>query len=502
MLNTLFELHQPDILDCLSNLSSDEVFTPPRVVNDMLDLLPKHVWLNPNTKFLDPSCKSGVFLREIAKRLMTGLTEEIPDEQRRRAHIFQNMLYGLAITELTGMISRRSLYYTKDASSDNAVTQLDDSSGNIFFSRGEHTYLNGKCKYCRLPEHSLDRGSHLENYAYSFIHSLTTEEIFNVKFDVIIGNPPYQLQDAGDSTGASPIYQLFVEQAKKLDPKYISMIIPSRWFAGGKGLDEFRANMLADKRLSHLVDYHDAWDCFPGVEIKGGVCYFLWNANHNGPCSVTPIVSGKVLPTMERDLNEFDVLIRHHEQVSVLKKVLDKNETSIESSISRQKPFGFRTNFKDFTAEPFPGCVKIFARDAIGYISRSLVEVNYDWIDKYKVIVSRSFNGGYKFPHQIINKPIVTEPGTICTETYIVLGLFDTKEEAENLAAYVRTKFFRFMVSIRKVSQDNPRDRFAYVPKLDFRHKWTDAILYEKYDVSKDEQSFIDSIVREINDES
>lgn len=499
-LSNIFQFHKPDILDCISHLSSDEVFTPPAIVNEMLDALPSHLWINPNIKFLDPSCKSGVFLREIAKRLMSGLASEIINEADRRAHIYKNMLYGISITSLTSLVSRRSLYYTKDASLETSVVEFDNPAGNIFYSRGNHVYERGKCKYCKLPENSLDRGDHLENYAYWFIHDISTE-VFNVKFDVIIGNPPYQLQDAGDSTGASPIYQLFVQQAKKLQPKYISMIIPSRWFAGGKGLDEFRREMLEDKRISHLVDYHDAADCFPGVEIKGGVCYFLWNANHNGACEITPVFSGKRMESAIRSLDEFDVLIRHHSQAAVLRKILNKKEESIESIISTQKPFGLRTNFTEYKEKQFKGSILLYARDAQGWISRNLITQNIQWIDKWKVLISRSFNGGYKFPHQIINKPIVAAPGSVCTETYIVIGVFDDEESAKNLAIYARTKFFRFAVSFRKVSQDNPKDRFKYVPKLDFSRKWTDKDLYKRYNITEEEQVFINTLVKGIENE-
>lgn len=491
--------YNPDILDCLANLSSDEVFTPPMVAEDMLNQLPKHLWLNPNTKFLDPCSKSGVFLREIAKRLMKGLKDEIPDEKKRRKHIFTNMLHGLAITELTALISRRTLYYSKDASSSISVSDFKDSSGNIYFMRGEHVYDKGKCKYCRLSKNAFERGDSFENYAYTFIHNQSVEEIFNVKFDVIIGNPPYQFQDAGDSTGAYPIYQIFVEQAKQLKPKYLSMIIPSRWFAGGKGLDQFRKDMLSDRRISHLVDYSDAADCFPGVEIKGGVCYFLWNSNYDGDCEVSSILpGGKKLEPEKRAIDKFDVLVRYNQQVKVLEKVLEKKEESLETMISKQKPFDFRTNFTDFEDRPFNGSIKIYARQAVGYISRSKVKKNQSWIDKYKVLLSRSYNGGYNFPHQIINKPVIAKRGSVCTETYIILGLFDKQQHAENLASFVRTKFFRFMVSMRKVSQDNPVDRFKFVPKIDFTVPWNDSTLYKRYNISIEEQSFVDTIVKEM----
>jgi site-specific DNA-methyltransferase (adenine-specific) len=345
MFKNIIGTHKPDILDCISNLSSDEVFTPPSVVNQVLDLLPQKVWENPKLKFLDPACKSGVFLREAAKRLMIGLEAEIEDEDVRRKHIFQNMLYGIPITELTGYIARRSVYYSKVANSKNSVVKLESEQGNIVYKRGIHNYVRGKCMDCGAPEGVLDRGEELENYAYQFIHK---NEVFKMKFDVIIGNPPYQLRDAGDSTGASPIYHLFVNQAKKLDPRYISMIIPSRWFAGGKGLDDFRDQMLKDKRISHLVDFHDAGDCFPGVEIKGGVCYFLWDQKYSGPCEVTPVLGGEKLKSAKRHIDSYDVFVRFNQSVEILQKVRLLRERVISEQISSRKPFSFPTNFKDY----------------------------------------------------------------------------------------------------------------------------------------------------------
>jgi site-specific DNA-methyltransferase (adenine-specific) len=495
MFKNIIGTHKPDILDCISNLSSDEVFTPPSVVNQVLDLLPQDVWANPKLKFLDPACKSGVFLREAAKRLMIGLEPVIEDEDVRRKHIFQNMLYGIPITELTGYIARRSVYYSKVANSKHSVVEFENEQGNIVYKRGSHNYVRGKCTECGAPEGVLDRGEQLENYAYQFIHK---NEVTKMKFDVIIGNPPYQLQDAGDSTGASPIYHLFVNQAKKLDPRYISMIIPSRWFAGGKGLDTFRSEMLKDKRISHLVDFHDAADCFPGVEIKGGVCYFLWDSKHNGPCEVTPVVGGERLIAAKRHIDTYDVFVRFNQSITILEKVRKKGERAFSERMSSQKPFGFRTNFTDFKDKAFKGAVQIYAFKAIGWVDRNLIAQNDNWVDKYKVIISRSYNGGYTYPHQITNKPIVCEKGSCCTETYIVCDVLETLEEANNLASYMKSKFFRFLVSIRKISQDNPKDRFDFVPLLDLKKSWTDKDLYARYDLTVDEIDFIEKMIREM----
>lgn len=356
--------YNPDVLSCLANLSSDEVFTPPKLANEMLDLLPKELWKDKNVKFLDPVSKSGIFLREITRRLIEGLKEEIPDLQERINHILNNQVFGIGITELTALLSRRSLYCSKSADGKYSIsTTFTNKKGNIFFESINHTWENGRCTYCGASQSEYERAEGKETHAYQFIHDKLHDRIKNMHFDVIIGNPPYQLSDGGAQASAIPIYNKFVEQAKKLNPRYLTMIIPSRWFSGGKGLDSFRDEMLKDKRIRVLHDYFDASECFPGVEIKGGVCYFLWKRDNEGLCRVYSHTEGKIISESERSLLEegSDVFIRRAEVISIFKKVAQKDEASFSKIVSTRKPFGLPTNFSNFKNKLFDNKVVTLA---------------------------------------------------------------------------------------------------------------------------------------------
>lgn len=499
----------PDILDCIANLSNDEVFTSPKLANEILDLLPPEVWKNKELTFLDPACKTGVFLREIAKRLLVGLADEIPDEDARREHIFQNMIFGVAITELTGMISRRTLYYTKNATKDESVVKLEKADGNIIYQNTRHFFKGDACSVCGASKEAYSRGDSAENHAYSFIHE-NIETLFKehftakgkpMKFDVIVGNPPYQLKDDGHGASASPLYHLFIEQAKKLNPKYMSFIVPSRWFAGGKGLDSFREEMLKDTRIKKLVDFPDASDCFPGVEIKGGVNYFLWDNSYSGPCEVVTHNKGLKPASLTRNLNEFDIFVRFNQAVSILNKVKAFKEPTMDTMVSSQKPFGFRTNFNDYTKTAQKDSIKLYARGEIGYVDREKILQNEQWIDKWKVLTARAAEGGGELPNKVMGIPVIAPKNSCCTETYLVCGVFDSEKNAKNLETYMKSKFLRFLVFLRKTTQDTSKDRFLFVPiqNLDVEAPVvTDEQLYKKYKLNKEEIAFIDSIVKEM----
>ncbi|MBZ5569911.1 MAG: Eco57I restriction-modification methylase domain-containing protein [Acidobacteriia bacterium] len=361
----------PDVLTCIANLSSDEVFTPPVFANRMLDTLADawaannggaDLWADSSVRFLDPFTKSGVFLREIASRLTKGLAAEITDLQKRVDHILTKQVFGIGTTYLTSLLARRSLYCSKHAHGPHSIAEgFSSDAGNIWFERTEHTWVQGRCKVCGASQKALDRGEGLETHAYAFIHAddinARVPQLFgdDMQFDVIIGNPPYQLADGGGAgTSAIPIYNLFVDQAKKLNPRLLTMVIPSRWFTGGKGLDEFRASMLADDHLRSINDYVIASDVFPGVALKGGVCYFLWDRDNRGPCRVTTHFKDDPPSASTRPLLEpgAEVFVRFNEGLSILKKVVAVEKGAPRSVllpagvrfdrlVSTRRPFGF-----------------------------------------------------------------------------------------------------------------------------------------------------------------
>lgn len=500
--NLLGGNYNPDVLECLANLSNDEVFTPPKVVNQMLDMLPPETWSNPNLKFLDPACKTGVFLREIAKRLIVGLEEQIPDLQRRLDHIFHNQLYGIAITELTALASRRSLYCSKYANGKYSVSKFDNPDGNIRFVPINHTWENGKCKYCGASASQYQRADDLETHAYEFIHTNNPEEIFGMKFDVIIGNPPYQLKSGGAQAQATPIYNRFVEQSKNLNPSKLCMITPSRWFTSGMGLDKFRSDMLDDRHFVCMHDFLDASNCFPGVEIKGGVNYFLWEKSYKGECQVTTHDENGKTSTMSRNLRygNSDVFIRYNEAISVLDKVRLFKENTFNTIVSSISPFGLPTSFGDFEEKkPNDEAIKIYAYRRSGYLkTNSVVKTNIKLMKSWKLYVPEAIGSGDSKTDWV--KPFIGEPNTVSTATYMCIGCSNDKNEIENILSYTQTKFFHFLLTLKKNTQHTPAKCYSFIPLQDFSKPWIDEELYKKYNLSEEEIKFIEENIAPMED--
>lgn len=506
----------PDVLTCIANLSNDEVFTPPEFAARMLDAVAAawaedhqgaNLWADPDVRFLDPFTKSGVFLREITKRLTGGLKDAIPDLQARVDHILTKQVFGIAITQLTSLLARRSLYCSKHANGEHSIAKsFDSDAGNVWFERVEHSWDGDRCAFCGASKKALDRGEGLETHAYAFIHAddikARMTEIFGgvMQFDVIIGNPPYQMDDGGHGASASPIYHKFVEQAKALEPRYLLMVIPSRWFGGGKGLGEFRATMLGDDRISKLVDYENAKDAFPGIDLAGGVCYFLWVRDSSGTCEVTNIAGDTPHAVAERSLHEFPTFVRHSAAVPIIRKILAKVEARMSEHVSSRKPFGIPTNVRPEKS----GDLILRWEKGEGPYPRNKVEVGTEMIGKWKVITSyvgydHAGNPGKDGRRRVLSKIDILPPGTICTETYLVVGAYKTKKEANNLIAYMKTRFFRFLVAQFMYSHHLTKTAYGFVPVLDANEEWTDEKLAKRYGLTKDEGAFIESKIRPFN---
>jgi Eco57I restriction-modification methylase len=517
----------PDVLTCIANLSNDEVFTPPEFANRMLDTLAEawanshggaSIWADPTVRFLDPCTKSGVFLREITSRLNKGLAEQMPDVKKRVEHILTKQVFGIAITNLTSLLARRSVYCSKFAKGKHSVVpSFKSDAGNIWFERTEHTWVDGKCEYCGAGQGTLDRGEELESHAYAFIHCVDIKsrmtELFgaNMQFDVIIGNPPYQLDDGGFGTSAAPIYHKFVEQAKQLNPRLLTMVIPSRWFAGGKGLDEFRESMLTDARLRTIHDYLTASDVFPGVGLKGGVCYFLWDRDNSGQCSVSTYYKERPPSTSTRQLLEpgLEVFIRFNEGLSILRKVVSVEMGSaksfllpeakrFEQLVSSRKPFGLETTFRGKSKQS-AGAVLVYQNGGAGYAERSEIPSGHHLIDAWKIYVGRAAPGtGNRdtYPHRIISTPFVGEPQSISSETYLCIGPFASKSESESVLTYLSCRLTRLLILLHKASQDTTRKVYTFVPIQSWKQPWTDEALYRKYGITAEEIAFIETLVR------
>lgn len=514
--------HTPDVLSCLSNLSNDEVFTPPDVVNQMLDLLPQELFTDPNTTFLDPACKTGVFLREIAKRLLVGLEDKIPDLQERIDHIFHKQLYGIAITELTSLLSRRSLYCSKYPNGPYSITKFDNPEGNIRFRRINHTWnKNGKCVYCGASKEQWNREDTLETYAYELIHTDNPERLFNMKFDVIISNPPYQMTfgiEGGNSSNAKSIYNLFIDKAAKLNPRYMCMITPSRWMTKtAQGIpDIWIESALHSNQFKIVHDFEDASECFPGISLTGGVNYFLWEKDYNGKCDYYFHKSSLEAPIYRYDYldsKNAGIVVRDPQAYSILEKI-EKCEGNFYNDINNNfsglvsaKHFFddskyLTSNWKGYKDKPDSNYnikyyLNVDRERTFRWISNSQLPKNKETKELWKVFIPAA-NGSNDI---VLGKPFVGEPGSVCSQTFLVIGYDSqkhnfTEEQCKNIITYIQTKFFRYLVSIKKKTQNGPRGVYQFVPVQDFTQHWTDEMLYEKYNLTEDEINLIENTIR------
>jgi len=535
----------PDVLNTIANLSSDEVFTPPEFANKMLDTLAEAwaathdgepIWAEPGVRFLDPTVKSGVFLREITKRLVDAQGNPPQGSNERKAlldRVLSEQVFGIGTTNLTALISRRSIYCSKDAMSEHSLAPSSTSpDGNIWFARTEHTWDKGtphrqvdpisaeelvvypSCSRCGVSRTTKVNGVErrfddpgLENHAYAFIHTddpaALIADLFgaSMHFDVIIGNPPYQMTGAGGGSNDAPIYQKFIERAKTLEPRYMSMVTPSRWMVGGRGLGPFRAEMLGDHRVRALVDYPSSVEAFPGVDVAGGISYFLWDNSYDGSAIVTT-VRGDASVTSERVLDEFDVFVRDSISAGILQKVIDGGAQSMTAIMAGDTPFGIATNFEGFRDAAEPGDVPLHynrkGKRLVGYVSRESITKNPHLIDTWKVLIPEAgfeHGGGDGRSMRVLSTPLITSSPSVCTQTYLFFSL-PSEAEAKSVESYVATRFFRFLVSLRKITQHASRDTYKWVPQQTWDRVWTDDALYETNGLTDEEIAHIESVIK------
>lgn len=519
-----------DILETITNVGNDEVFTPRKTCDMILNSLPEEVWHNPNYKWLNPATKNGIFEREIAIRLDHGLKDIIPDEETRKKHILQNMIFAIGQTKFTANVARRTLYYCSQANrkcdgikapdghyvNGYAIgngTWFDDEEGNIKTPKTEHVFeKDGKCKFCGIKRDSKYNSSdQREHYAYEFIHhgklalGRKLQDLFfkgdrNMKFDVIIGNPPYHLNDGGGTgESATPIYNYFVENAIFLNPRYVSMIIPAKWFSGGKGLGDFRKRMLNESHLSEIHDFSNFRDIFPSLGgLAGGACFFLWQRDYNGPCKIY----NDFLDTFTlRSLNEFDIFIRDNRAVEIVNKVVNfckaKGLSTMDNVVSNRLPFGIPTTYKYMDE----GDIPCYFTQKIGlkYVSKKDVKDDLHIINKFKFLAPKApIAGQTDFTKPVMffydGNTLIAKPGEIASESWLVLNSFDTALEAENFKNYVFSKIFRFLLLQTVVSQNLTKANYCFIPNFkDYKNRISDKELVDMFGLSDEEWKYINS---------
>ena len=435
------------------------------------------IFCDPDTKILEINSKSGVYPLWLACTLWKllghpGMSSD--EEWQLWKSVLKNNLYVVCKTRMAEKITRRVLVGYREDIPVNTV-----SFNNLIERIKDEKELEKLIQEIKNPA--------------TYNNSSATM----IDFKVIVGNPPYQLMDGGYNASATPIYNLFVNMARLISPSYLSMIMPAKWYTGGKNLDQFRKSMLTDRHIRQLMDYEDSKFVFPSVDIAGGVCYFLWDKSYDGLCSVINVRANSRILQSVRDLSQREAFIRHQEALAILNKVESFGEQGYSSRVSSQKPFGLRT----FVKPTDSGDIRLRYNAGEGPFHRSDVLSKTEWIDKWKVITNRNQNehagqadkDGKK---RILSTTEILPPGTICTETYIVIDTFDDEQSANNLLEYLKTKFCRFLISLVATTQSVSKESFRYVPVLDFSEHWSDEKLNKKYKLTDDEIDYIDSIIK------
>ena len=479
-------------------ISDSEITTPEKVADDMISLLPDECFSdlqNSDSRLLDIASKMGEFAVSIVKRcneigisvadikckVLSICTSSVAYEFTRKVY----EILGLDIECIAEQFNSYDMLNVKTVDENGSETDDVDYT-----------------KICGILSQKKEMCSITLDDEYAVI-----EEADRMKFNAVVGNPPYQESDGGAQASARPIYNQFVKLAQRINPLYVSMVIPARWYAGGRGLDEFRNEMLSESHIRELHDYPFTGDCFSNVNIRGGICYFLLDSIYDNRNEKVKVVTheGETQNAVYRDLKyeNSDIFIRQYQAISILNKVRGSEAEFIDAWVSSLRPFGLRGYFskdKEFRAssigmnEP----IKCYAKGKmVGYVEKALIPKNHEQIDVWKVFMPRANNIGTELKDDNIN-PYVGEKGTICTESLLMLtseGIYD-ENTAENLCCYLKTKFARFMHSLAKSSQDATSKTFRYVPAQDFTVRWSDRDLYTKYGLTQEEIDLIENSIK------
>lgn len=505
----------------------------------------KDVFTDYNSRILEINSKTGLYPLYMAYSLFKGAKEpnyrkvhltgergkslnaeqyyhQAGDDLEIWKDVLQDNIFVVCRTKMAVSITKRTLAgFRTDIRMnircyEHDVPVTDLVSAGVLKAADEHVTKEGKTYFFNgheslncdminvlrakpeLFQNDIVRGNDFW-HVYNSIPKSENEDINNMKFKAIVGNPPYQVMDGGSKASASPIYQLFVESAKKISPAAISLIMPSKWFAGGKGLDDFRENTRIDKRMEYIYDYVNAKDLFPTASIGGGICYFLWRKNYNGKCTFTNIMAGHS-STKKRNLDQYDVIVRYNEAVNIIDTAVTDGTKTVADIMLSRNPFGPSSNVRGELL-PSEGLIRLMTSQGIYYVNPDIVKDNKEYVDAWKVTISKvtcehagepDKNGQLK----VLSSLKTLEPGTICTDSYLIIGKFETEKEADNLRSYLATKFARFMLLTAVSSINLSKDKFRFVPLQDFSRPWTDADLYAKYNLTEDEIAYIEQLIK------
>ena len=471
--------------DCLGGWCFyDEEFKQPLSVPRYVDqgIITNDVF-RPDAHILEINSKSGLYPLYVAYSVYRSRVEAAKQKYGEVSHGFSQSLWDATIEENILVVCK---------------TPMAKSITKRTLAGFRATRVNAQY-YPNLIENISERPEAVVNTFRDGKHFWKINQDTSMKLDAIVGNPPYQELDGGNNASAMPVYQHFVNAARLMKPQYISMIMPSRWSVSGRGLDGFRESMLTDKHFSKMFDFRNGGDCFPGIRIGGGVCYILWDTKYNDD-RIEIINMPMTAPSQLRPKKEFglEFLIRDNIVRSIIYKVFAIGEAKMSSLSFSQKPFGFRTNFMGFKES---GEIKIYTKkekEGFGYVSRDEVTKNVEYIDEWKVVTSRSTSVPEEDNGQVLRavQTFISEPGSVVTESYVVVASFKQEQLAQNCLSYLKTKFFRILCQVTIVSPDVSARTFDLVPVQDFTRSWTDKELYVKYGLNDEEIAFIESMIK------